>query len=142
MNYAFVLSIIFYICGVFYALFGAIIAAIFSTSKINRLFVFLTSAMAIWGITYSLANAAETAAASAFWRCVAVFGWGVFFSLLLHFVLILTKIENRFNKWALAAVLYLPAVINIILYAPFGLLAENQFEMVKVDFGWTNVLST
>ncbi len=36
--------------------------------------------------------------------------------------------------------LYLPALINIILFAPFGYLGARQYQMVPTDFGWRNVL--
>ena len=37
MQYDFILSIVFYICGCFYALFGAYIVAVNAKSKVNRL---------------------------------------------------------------------------------------------------------
>ncbi len=140
MEYDLILSIIFYICGCFYALFGAYMVSINTESKVNRLFVMLTSSMAIWSIASSLANSAETAEKSALWKCISVFGWGVFFSLLLHFVLVLTKTESRLNKRIMYVALYLPSVINIVLYAPFGFLGEKQFKMMWTDFGWVNKL--
>ena len=59
---------------------------------------------------------------------------------MLHFVLILTKAKIPFKKQNMLAIIYLPAVINILLFAPFGYLAEKQFQMVETDFGWINVL--
>ena len=71
---------------------------------------------------------------------MSVFGWGVFYSILLHFILVLTNTEERLNKRLMLVVLYLPAVINIILYAPFGYLAEKQYKVVQTDFGWIDKL--
>jgi len=71
---------------------------------------------------------------------MSVFGWGFFHSLLLHFVLILTKTNRRLNKQIMLVLLYLPSFINVILFAPFGFLAEKQYEMVPDVFGWRNVL--
>ncbi|MGI6090285.1 MAG: histidine kinase N-terminal 7TM domain-containing protein, partial [Saccharofermentanales bacterium] len=140
MKYAFVLSITFYVCSCFYAIFGAYLIVNNENSKANRLFVLLTSSMAIWSFAYSIANSVPTAEENAFWRCISVFGWGVFYSILLHFILVLTNTEERLNKRCMLVVLYLPAVINIILYAPFGYLAEKQYEVVQTDFGWIDKL--
>lgn len=140
MKYDFFLSIIYYICGCFYALFGAYIAAVNAKNNVNRLFIMLTSSMAIWSFANAISNSADTAEQSAFWKCISVFGWGVFFSLLLHFILVLTKSDNKLNKRIMYVLLYLPSVINIILYAPFGFLGEKQYELVWTDFGWVNKL--
>ncbi|NMA18041.1 MAG: EAL domain-containing protein [Clostridiaceae bacterium] len=140
MTYDFILSIAYYICGCFYALFGAYIVAVNTKNKINRLFVMVTSSMAIWSIANAISNSADTAEKSAFWKCISVFGWGVFFSLLLHFALILTKTDSKLNKRIMYVLLYFPAVINIILYAPFGILGKKQYELIWTDFGWVNKL--
>ena len=141
MQYDFILSIVFYICGCFYALFGAYIAAVNAKSKVNRLFVMLTSSMAIWSFANSISNSANTADKSAFWKCISVFGWGVFFSLLLHFILVLTKTDSKLNKRIMYVLLYFPSVINIILYAPFGIIGKKHYELIWTDFGWVNKTS-
>ncbi len=140
MKYAFAISIIYYICGCFYAFLCAYTVVANAKSKINRLFLILTSSMAIWSFSYSLSNSASTAEASAFWRLFSVFGWGIFYSILLHFVLLLTKTESRLNKWIMHLMIYLPAVINIILFAPLGLVADQQYEMAPSAFGWVNTI--
>jgi len=130
---------IFYICGCFYVVFGLHTIAANVKSNVNRLFVTLTSSMAIWSFAYSISTSAPTAEASAFWQCFSVFGWGVFYSILLHFVLILTRFESRLPKRTMFALIYTPALINVILFAPFGFLAENQYRMVQTDLGWVNI---
>ena len=134
-----ILSIIFYLCGCFYMFFGVATIATSVKSRCNKLFLLLTISLAIWSFSYSLSNSVPTAEASAFWRSFSVLGWGVYNSILLHFILILTKTENRFNKRSMFVILYLPALINIILYGPLGCLLEKQYIMVKTDFGWLNM---
>lgn len=141
MKYSLMLSVLFYICGCFYMFFGiyAIVADV--KSRVNRLFLLLTISMAIWSFAYSISNSAPTAEMSAFWRSSSVFGWGVFHSILVHFILILTKNKALLNKQRSTLILlYLPTLINIVLFAPFGYLATTQYKMVQTDFGWTNVL--
>ena len=119
-------------------LFGIYTIASSAKSNINRLFLVLTSSMAIWSFAYSLSHSATTEAASAFWRSFSVFGWGVFYSLLLHFILILTRNKLLLNKRSSLILLYLPAFINILLFSPFGFLTATQFKMVQTEFGWIN----
>ena len=75
-------------------------------SSVNRLFVFLTSSLAIWSFAYSIAIAAPTAEESIFWNCFAVIGWGVFYSILLHFTLVLTRFESRLPKGIMLTLIY------------------------------------
>jgi hypothetical protein len=140
MKYSLYVSILYYLCGFLYMGFGTYAVDTNAKSGVNRLFVFMMSSTATWAFAYSILASAPTAEASVFWGCMSVFGWGIFYSIMLHFVLILTKIEIRLNKWVLHTLIYLPAVINILLYAPFGYLAEKQYHMVDSDFGWINVL--
>ncbi|MGI6326553.1 MAG: EAL domain-containing protein [Saccharofermentanales bacterium] len=141
MSYSLIVSTAYYASGCFYLIFGTYAVAVNAKSHINRLFLLVTSSLAIWSFAYSLSNSAPTAEASAFWRCMSVFGWGFFHNLLLHFALILTKHRFQLNKPGRVILFYLPSVINVILFAPFGFLAEKQYEMVPSDFGWRNVLS-
>ncbi|MGI6689415.1 MAG: EAL domain-containing protein [Christensenellales bacterium] len=140
MRYSLFMSTVYYVCGCFYLMFGVYAVASNTKSHHNRLFLLVTSSLAIWSLTYSIANSAPTAESSAFWRCMSVFGWSFFHSLLLHFVLILTNHRFQLNKPSRIILFYLPSLINVILFAPFGYLAEKQYEMVPSDFGWRNAL--
>ncbi|MGI6090584.1 MAG: diguanylate cyclase domain-containing protein, partial [Saccharofermentanales bacterium] len=140
MKYSLLVSTLYYICGCFYLVFGTYTIASNTKSKANRLFLLLTSSMAIWSFTYAISSSAPTAESSAFWRCMSVFGWSFFHSLLLHFALILTNYKFQINKLSDIFILYLPSFINVILFAPFGFLADNQYIMVQTDFGWVNTL--
>jgi len=140
MKYSLYLSMLYYACGFFYMGFGTYIIDTNAKSYVNRLFVLLMGSTAIWSFAYSISTSAPTAEASAFWRCMSVFGWGVFYSILLHFVLILTKTESRISKWILHTLIYLPAIINLLLFLPFGYLGKKQYQMVESDFGWINTL--
>ncbi|NLL92229.1 MAG: EAL domain-containing protein [Ruminococcaceae bacterium] len=139
MNYGLLLSMILYICGCFYMIFGAGIVTYNAKSKVNKLFLILTISLSVWSFSYSISASAPTSEVSAFWRSFSVLGWGVFNSILLHFLLVLTKSENRLNKRIMLIALYLPAFINIILFGPFGYFVEKQYEMVQTDFGWMNM---
>ena len=106
MKYSLILSIALYICGCFYMVFGACVIATESKNKVNRMFLLLTSSLAVWSFSYSISTSAPTAEISAYVRSFSAFGWGIFSSLLLHFVLLLPKIDNRLSKRLIYVVLY------------------------------------
>ncbi|MGI6334477.1 MAG: histidine kinase N-terminal 7TM domain-containing protein [Saccharofermentanales bacterium] len=135
------LSIIIYAIGFFYILFGVYAISLNKRGTINRLFLLTTISLAIWSFAYSVALAAHTAEESIFWRCVTVFGWGIIYSIVLHFVLVLGK-SRSLNKRITLVVIYLPAIINVTLYAPFGLFGPKQYKMVQTEFGWVNTFPT
>lgn len=139
MEYDVLLSIIFYLCGCFYMIYSAVIIASYAKSNVNWLFVSMVSALAIWAFAHSISNSASTAEVSAYWRAFSALGWGTCNSFLLHFILVLTKVENRFNKRKMMAVIYLPALINIIFFGPYGLFVEKHYQMVQTEFGWVSV---
>ncbi|HHT24761.1 MAG TPA: EAL domain-containing protein [Clostridiaceae bacterium] len=139
MKYSLMLSIILYVCGCVYIVFGACTIAKNANNKVNRLFLLLTISLAIWSFSHSISNSAATAEESAFCRSFSVFGWGIFSSILLHLILVLAKTESRLNKRILYGMIYLPAFINIISFGPFGYFFEKQYKMVQTDFGWMNM---
>ena len=132
-------SMAFYICGCFYVLFG--IYAMLSNIKgrVNRQFSRLAISLAIWSYAYFISISVPTAEASAFWRSVTVFGWGVFPSLLVHLVLLIAEHKNLLKKRSTFIAIYLPAFINIILFSPFGYLEDASYKLVRTSFSWVNV---
>ena len=140
MEYALFLSIILYVCSCFYLFFGIYAIITNRKSRTNKMFLYLTISMMVWAFTYSIANSASTAEKSAFWKATSVFGSGVFFSLFLQFILVLTKTQSHSqNKRLIIALIYLPALINIILFAPFGLLVKETYQMEPSKYGWINM---
>ncbi|MGI6696560.1 MAG: EAL domain-containing protein [Christensenellales bacterium] len=139
MNYDVILSIVIYVCGCFYMAFSASRIAGYVNNKINWLLVTFGSLLSSCSFSLSISNSVATAEASAFWRAWSVIGWGSLNSFLLHFILILTKKERRFNKRSMLIMLYLPALINVILIGPYGFFSERHYQMVQTDFGWVNM---
>ncbi|HOF25890.1 MAG TPA: EAL domain-containing protein [Clostridia bacterium] len=140
MKYALILSILLYVFGCFYLVFG--IYALFANVKnrVNRLFYYLTSCLAIFAISYSISNSAATEEASTFWRAFAVFGWGVYYSILIHIILIITD-NKKFLKNRLAMILiYVPSLVNIILFSPLSPLKEASYNMSQTRYGWINYM--
>jgi len=141
MKHDIALSMIYYICGCFYMFFGFYIFARNPKSHINRLFLLITLSMAAWSFAYSFSTSEPTAEARAFWLSFSVFGWGAFYSFFLHFVLILTNSRLQLNTPSKTIIFYLPSIISIILFAPHGLFADVQYELIPSDTGWKDFFS-
>lgn len=137
----YVLSIIIYTLGFISLIFGIYAISFNKSGIVNRLFFAITVSLAIWSFAYSVALSARTAEESTFWRCITVFGWGIIYSIVLHFVLVLEKHRFLNRRMALVAI-YLPAVINVILYSPLGIFGPKQYEMMWTEFGWVNTYPT
>ena len=129
-----------YLCGCFYVFLGTHTRFFNLKSRVNKQFFRLTTSLAIWAIAFAISSTEPTAESSAFWRSISVFGWGVFQSVLLHFILIITEYKNLSNKRSALLIIYLPAVINIVLFAPFGYFAAAPFETLPTAFSGINVL--
>ena len=138
MDYALILSVSLYLCGCFYLFFG--IYAIYANirSKVNRMFFYLTATLGIWAFCDSIVNSASSAEVSAFWRAFSVFGWGVFYAILIHFIINITDNKVLLSKPRTHFLIYAPAFINVILFAPFGFLHQYQNRMAKSEYGWIN----
>ena len=90
MVHSLVLSIMFYICGIFYMSFGSSVMATNAKSNANRLFLLLTSSLATWSFSHSISTSAsqpKPVLLEDFLRLRL----GNFQQLLLHFILVLTE---------------------------------------------------
>ncbi len=141
MSYSLFVSVVYYVVACFYMFFG--IHAMISNAKssTNRLFMLLMLSMSTWAFAYSFSTSLPATELSAFIRSLSVFGWGFFYSFFLHFVLILINNRLQLNKPIRIFAFYLPALINILLFSPFGYFAKMQYELVPHDFNWRTSLT-
>jgi len=105
----------------------------------NALAFAVAIALAIWALGLGQALSAPTKEVSVLWRRIAGLGWGTFYSLLLHFLLVLTNHKPTRKTWWLLLPIYLPAALNILLFTIPTQLNPMPYNMVKTPLGWTNV---
>jgi hypothetical protein len=134
-----VFTVVFIVTAALSLVFGAYIFRIKRSAQENWMFFIVAIALSVWSIGLGMALSAPTGAMSVIWRRVAAMGWGVFFSFLLHFVLILTGHKRTQNRWWIHLLIYLPAILNILVFAIPTQLNPMPFIMVETAFGWTNV---
>lgn len=120
-------------------MFGAYILRIKCNAQENKIFFVLNIALMVWALGLGMALSSPAAEISLMWRRIAAIGWGSFFSLLLHFALLLTGQEGLLRKKWPYLPLYLPVVVNLLVFAvPTGI-NPTPFIMVNTSLGWVNV---
>ncbi|MCL5982310.1 MAG: EAL domain-containing protein [Firmicutes bacterium] len=92
-----------------------------------------------WAFAFTVANNAPDIETALLWRRLASAGWGIYYSLLLHYILILTERNALLRKRWLYLLLYLPAVLNVFLYGIYNETALASYNLLKTPLGWVNI---
>ena len=110
-----------------------------SKASRNRMFFGLCISLCFWSLGFAIANSAPDLETCLLWRRVSALGWGTMYSLMLHFLLILT--DNKYYKRhrKLYLLLHLPALICVYAFAVSKKIASTQYNLIKVHSGWINI---
>ncbi len=135
----FYFSLFFFVAFAIYFFFGIYILVLNTKALINRVFFLLCLALCVWSFAFSIANSAPDYETVLFWRRVSVFGWGTMYSILLHFILILTEKNRIVKKVWVYLMLYLPAALIVFAFSLYSDLATGQYNLVNTSAGWINV---
>ena len=108
-------------------------------SATNRTFFALTISLFVWSFGFAMAISAPDISNCLFWRRFAAIGWGVFFCILLHFLISLTGRTSLLNKWWKYVLLYLPSLICLLVFTYIPGINPNQFNLVQTELGWVNI---
>lgn len=119
-------------------IFGTYILRNNRNAAINKVFCATTYTLALWAFGLGMALSASSAEASLVWRRIAAVGWGSFFSLLLHFMLLLSGTAFFKSCWK-NLLIYLPVVINLFAFVVPSQINPSPFVMVNTQYGWVNV---
>ena len=131
-------SLIFFTAFAFYLFFGLYIIYINPKASQNRLFLLVCISLCFWSFGFSIANSAPNIETCLLWRRISAVGWGSIYSLLLHFLLLLS--ENKLIKNRLfMTLLHIPALISVYVFAISGNITANQYNFIKMHYGWVNV---
>ncbi|MDD3521008.1 MAG: EAL domain-containing protein [Actinomycetota bacterium] len=105
----------------------------------NKCFFALIMAIALWSAGLAIATIAPNAAIAEIWRRFSALGWGTAYSILLHFILILTGAKTILKKWWFYVLMYLPALITVLAFAiPVGI-NPSPYKLYRTEFGWMNI---
>lgn len=128
------------VVGLFFVFCSALSLGVYITAnfrgglKVHLLHTICTF-LGLWSLGLVLVRVAPSYREALFWQRVSALGWTTVYSLLLHFVLVLT--ENRFlRKWWLYFLVYLPAFLNLLVFSLLPGFVETTQELVKSSSGW------
>lgn len=107
-------------------------------NRINRSFAFLAASMAIWSLGFAGSNYTTDPQLALAWRRFSALGWASVYVFALHFAIFLTHKEPGTKENRVLYLLYLPAAINIYIFALSSRGARIQYNLTRTDYGWTN----
>ena len=104
----------------------------------NLSFFGVCLALCVWSFGSAMFVIAPNQMVAFVWARVTAFGWSAVYSLMLHFLLILTGRSKLLGKWWFYPLLYAPAVINIFVFSLLNSTAQIEHVITQVSFGWFN----
>lgn len=111
-------------------------------SQLNWIFALGCLAMAIWSFAFAVSISADNLLEAIRWQRVAVWGYGIVYSLLLHFAIILTKNTHLLKFKPVYGLIYIPAVINLLLYSFKTPWFPYEYQLKQTPAGWVPTPST
>jgi diguanylate cyclase (GGDEF)-like protein len=133
------IALSFYVVFVFYVLLGIYCITLNIKAKLNRVFLFICCCLSIWAFAFAISNSLNNYEEVLFWRRTASLGWGMAFSAILHFIMILTEEIKLFKIKGIYFFIYLPAAINVFVFGLFSKIASEQYNLVHTVAGWGNI---
>lgn len=124
--------------SVIYALMAHVTAHSASRDTKRTLATLTMVSLSIWALSYAVSFASPNAQEGLLWRKLGVLGWGTVYSFLLHFVILITQSLQQKRHRPLLALIYLPAVVNLVFFLFLPVFADRQYHMVYQEGLWLN----
>lgn len=139
MPYASLFSVLFFAACIVALVTGIFVLLNNHRSTANRCFFALIVAISLWSVGMALAISATDAAVCENWRRVSALGWSTVYSILLHFLFIITNKKALLKKWWFYSLLYLPAGITVLAFVIPSGINPTPYQLYLTEFGWVNV---
>ena len=104
--------------------------------RLNQVFFVVSLCLAVWSFAFAFWPSAPSKEHAWFWFRLSAVGWTVTPSLLLHFLLLLSRQDRLLTRWWSYPLVYLPG-IYYFFQAQFGRMGVVDF--VQTPFGWSDV---
>lgn len=132
-----ILSIIFLLSSLIYALFAVNVLNWNDENKTNKTFFVMCLLLSVWSYSYAFCIAAHSVEKAIFWLQVAAIGWCLLYPLTNIYLLQLQEYKFAKNKKMIFLFL-LPGIILMILHTSFGDFSRAQFNPVMTIYGYIN----
>ena len=133
------ISLGFYVTFVLYLLLGLYSITLNKKEALNRVFLFLCLCFSIWAYTFASGNSAKTYEDALIWRRISSLGWGVTYSVIVHFTLVLTEANRLLKVRLVYVILYLPAAINVFFFGIYSKVANGLYHLLHTVAGWASI---
>ncbi len=134
-----VFTILFFLGSLVSIIWGVYIIRLNSKSSINRVFLLLCVALAIWSLGFAMSNSTENLSDSVFWRRFASIGMTSIFAFILHYLILLTRQDEKKEPSRALYLLYIPSLICMCAFSFSAEIAAVQYDLVQTSYGLTNV---
>ncbi|HHX62107.1 MAG TPA: hypothetical protein GX707_15565, partial [Epulopiscium sp.] len=134
-----ILAVIFGSLIFIYLFWGIYIMKLNPKSSINRLFLAICIAMSVWSLGFSLSIMAPDLESALLWRRVAASGWGIVYSFILHFLILLTYENRKLKNKRYLRLLHIPGLISMYLFSFSKSIAGVQLNLQRFEYGWVNI---
>ncbi len=104
--------------------------------RLNQVFFLISLCFAVWSFAFAFWPSAPTKSHAWFWFRLSAIGWTLTPSLLLHFLILLSRRERYLRRWWTYALIYIPGVYYFF-QAQFGRMGVVDF--VQTPYGWSDV---
>lgn len=134
-----IFSILFFLAFGINIFFGIYVIFRKSRSHLNMTFFAICISLSLWSLGFSFGITAPDFETCFFWRRISALGWGTMYSILLHFILIMTEKKSIIKKWWIYPLIYFPAAVIIYVFAISTDMALKQYNLVNTLWGWINI---
>ncbi len=134
-----IISFIFFLAALISIFWGIYVIVLNPKKKTNRAFLFVCISLSIWNLGFGMTNISQNLSDALFWRRFAALGWTSLYSVTLHFLILLTRKNKDIKIKNYIYLLYIPAIICIYAFSLSPDIASIQNDLVKTNFGWTNL---
>lgn len=132
-------SLLFFIAFAIYLFFGLYLIHRNPKATLNRMFLAMCVSLCLWSLGFAIANSAPDIETCLLWRRVSALGWSTIYSLMLHFLLLLTGDGYSKRSRKLFLLLHLPAIVSIYVFAVSPEITAMQYHLAKLHTGWINI---
>lgn len=136
-----VFSLLFLFAILIYIYWGVYIIRLNSKSNTNKMFLFICISLSIWSFGFAMSNSAINEETALFWQRFSSIGWTTTYSIVLHFLLLLSHKGSSLKQRRLFRLLHLPALISMYVFTISNKIAPVQYNLLKTDYGWINKLT-
>lgn len=115
---------------------GYYVLRLYPKGTLNRLFFAISLCVAFWSMSFAVIVIAPNAETAKVWTRVAAIGYSIVFSLIFHFLLVLTGLVNKIKSKAFYVLLYLPSALLLYFLTISPHFTNLHYNFEQKPNGW------